>query len=61
MQIITKLPISTKIVGVNVLVFIIMSICVIIFGQILLDSEKLKKQANEIQESNLKIAWSVLN
>ena len=61
MQIITKLPISTKIVGVNVLVFIIMSICVIIFGQMLLDSEKLNEQANERQEVNLRIAWSVLN
>ena len=58
---ISKLPISTKIVGVNVLVFIIMSICVAIISQMLLDGEKLHKQATERQEVNLRVAWSILN
>ena len=58
---ITKLPISTKIVGVNVFVFIIMSICVAIISQMLLDGEKLHKQATDRQEVNLRVAWSILN
>ncbi len=58
---ITKLPISTKIVGVNVLLFVIMSSCVVIMSKMLLDSEKLHKQATERQEVNLRVAWSLLD
>jgi methyl-accepting chemotaxis protein len=58
---ISKLPISTKTVGANVLLFIIMSICVAITSQMLLNGEKLQKQATERQEVNLRVAWSLLN
>ena len=57
----SRLSISLKIIGITIVAFLIMSVCLIFIGRALLDSKEMQDQAIERQEVNIRVAWALLD
>ena len=58
---IQNLSISTKITGLNVAIFALLSLSIVYIGKLMLDSEGLKREATNRQEINIRVAWATLD
>ena len=58
---IQKLPISTKITGLNLVIFAVLSLSIVYIGKLMLESEGLKREATNRQEINIRVAWATLD
>ena len=58
---IQKFRIATKMTGLNIAIFALLSLTIVYIGNLLLDSEGLKREATDRQEVNLRVAWSILD
>ena len=57
----SRLSITTKIIGITAVAFIIMSLFLILIGRALLDSEEMQQQAIEREEVNIRVVWALLD
>ena len=58
---IQNFSISTKITGLNVAIFALLSLTIVYIGKLMLDSEGLKREATNRQEINIRVAWATLD